>query len=575
MPADRSKSVLSYYGPRLALVLRGPHRALGFAFAAAVHAAGHALMALVAGAIALSLAQRWGLRGSPSGALADKAFELSLVGLAVVLVKGAAGAYTTFVQAEVAGEVGKELRLELLDALLAVHRLHRPRHEDHGAAQAGPTAQAVVSLTERVREVEAGLDQGLLGGGRAVAQLVPIAALLLALSARMAGVALVVLACFAWVLGRVRAGYQRATHRAARERERLVEAADESVRYADLWVTYGAEAKARTSLRTVGEAIARSSARLQVRATALSGGNEVLGALALVAAIGTSRAGWLGGVVDGGTLLAFAVAFFLAYRPMRELADSRLALARAQGAYEELRRVTGAAGARVARTTTLDVPKEPVRAWPLGALELRALRLARGSCGALSVRIEPGTVAVIMGATGAGKTTLLRTLLGLERAQSGDVLFGGERLGDAPAGPGSRPFAWVPQDAPLLADTLAANVGLGASGADTYEALAPLGAAHLAGLLDTSRLGVGGRAVSGGERQWIALARAIATRQPVLLLDEPTSGLDAVAQRRVLEAITRLRGRRTVLLVTHRPEPLAIADTVVRLEAGGVEEKAA
>jgi ABC-type transport system involved in cytochrome bd biosynthesis fused ATPase/permease subunit len=81
--------------------------------------------------------------------------------------------------------------------------------------------------------------------------------------------------------------------------------------------------------------------------------------------------------------------------------------------------------------------------------------------------------------------------------------------------------------------------------------------------------------VSGGERQWIALARAIATGQPILLLDEPTSGLDAEAQRRVLEAVACLRGRRTVLLVTHRVEPLGVADLVVRLDAKGAFSDAA
>jgi ABC-type transport system involved in cytochrome bd biosynthesis fused ATPase/permease subunit len=148
------------------------------------------------------------------------------------------------------------------------------------------------------------------------------------------------------------------------------------------------------------------------------------------------------------------------------------------------------------------------------------------------------------------------------------VLFGGVPLGDAPAGPASRPFAWVPQEAPLLADTLAANVSLGAPGASAREALEPLGAAHLADALEGARLGAGYRPVSGGERQWISLARAIATRQPVLLLDEPTSGLDPEAQRTVLQAIARLRGQRTVVVVTHRPEPLDVADVVVRLGPG-------
>jgi ABC-type transport system involved in cytochrome bd biosynthesis fused ATPase/permease subunit len=155
------------------------------------------------------------------------------------------------------------------------------------------------------------------------------------------------------------------------------------------------------------------------------------------------------------------------------------------------------------------------------------------------------------------------------------VHFDGASLGAAPAGPVARPFAWVPQDAPLLADTLAANVSLGAPAADPREALEPLGAAHLAAALEGSRLGAGGRPVSGGERQWIALARAIATGLPVLLLDEPTSGLDPQAQRHVLEAIARLRGRRTVVVVTHRPEPLSIADVVVRLRDDERWERAA
>ena len=95
-------------------------------------------------------------------------------------------------------------------------------------------------------------------------------------------------------------------------------------------------------------------------------------------------------------------------------------------------------------------------------------------------------------------------------------------------------------------------------------ALTTIGAHGLVTRLDET-LSAGGPELSGGERQWIAIARALATGLPVLLLDEPTSGLDAEAQQRVLEALAALRGRRTVVLVTHRPEPLGIADRVVRM----------
>jgi ABC-type bacteriocin/lantibiotic exporter with double-glycine peptidase domain len=214
-------------------------------------------------------------------------------------------------------------------------------------------------------------------------------------------------------------------------------------------------------------------------------------------------------------------------------------------------------------------------------LEVRQVDAAYGELRALTrvnVRVEPGEIVALVGSNGAGKTTLLRTLLGLELAVGGDILYGGVPLGQAPAGPGGRPFAWVPQDAPVVADTLAANIALGSpddSAASAIEALESIGASHLVTALRTDRLGAGGRVVSGGERQWIALARAIATRQPVLLLDEPTSGLDPASQARVLSAIARLRGKRTVLIVTHRTEPLDIADVVVRFDAHGAIERAA
>jgi ABC-type multidrug transport system fused ATPase/permease subunit len=547
-----------------------------------MHALGHAAVALVAGAVAVALAQKWGFadvdarRPGGLGAPADRALLLSLVGLAVIYVKGVAGVYATYVQTRTAAEVGAELRLEVLHVLLGRHPLRRPRHADHGPVPSTtPTASALGTLTERVREVETGLGQGFLGGARAIAQLVPLAALLVVLSSRMAAVAAVALGAFGLVLSRVRADYARATSAALAERDKLLEVADESVRHADLWVTYGAEAKARRAMQLLGATMARASARLAARAAGLSAANEVLGAGALVLAVATSRAGWLGKVADGTTLLAFAVAFFLAYRPMRELADARLAMRRAQVAYDEVCRIIGETPT-VAETGPDggDAEGATHTSWRLGRLEVSGLRLDHAFCAPVSFRVEPGAIAVIVGATGVGKTTLLRTLLGLESALEGDVSFDGIALANAPAGPLGRPFAWVPQDAPLLADTLAANVELGAS-RKSLASLEQVGGMRLEASLRDARLGAGGRAVSGGERQWIALARAIATEQPVLLLDEPTNGLDADAERRVLRTIEELRGRRTVLLVTHRKEPLSIADVVVRLERRPVEEAAA
>jgi ABC-type transport system involved in cytochrome bd biosynthesis fused ATPase/permease subunit len=182
----------------------------------------------------------------------------------------------------------------------------------------------------------------------------------------------------------------------------------------------------------------------------------------------------------------------------------------------------------------------------------------------LRFAVAPGRSLGLVAPTGKGKTTLLRVLLGLEPPLAGSVRYGGVELGPR-IGPGRRPFAWVPQDAPLIAGTLEENVGLGAAGIDPRRALRALGAEELHDALQGDALGAGGRTLSGGERQWVALARALEAGRPVLLLDEPTSGLDAASQARVLEAIAALRGSRTVVLVTHRREALAVCDEVIEL----------
>jgi ABC-type transport system involved in cytochrome bd biosynthesis fused ATPase/permease subunit len=94
-----------------------------------------------------------------------------------------------------------------------------------------------------------------------------------------------------------------------------------------------------------------------------------------------------------------------------------------------------------------------------------------------------------------------------------------------------------------------------------------MGAEWLVAECAERELGAAGRPVSGGERKWICLARALATDLPVLLLDEPTAGLDRDAEALLLEALDRLRHERTIVLVTHHAEPLKVADRVVRLGA--------
>lgn len=568
----RRRTLFSFYGHALGGVLRKRRWGLVFfALSSTMHALGHAALALAAGRCASLLVGAWATKGGASGpdpspGGAKEALLVALAGLAAAALKAGGGVVAAYGQARVAGDVGASLRAQVLDRLLSVHQLRRPRQQDHGLSPTMSPARCVAALTACIREVELGLHTGVLGGLRAVAQLAPLAVVLFWLAPRMALVAIAVFIPFAALLGANRRRWKRAHAAAMRHAELLLEAADEAVRHAELWMTYGAEGKARSNVAALGEAVSCTSARLEAGAAAMTGANEVLGAVALVCTIGAARMGWLGDAGSGTALLSFTVAFFLAYRPIRDLTEARFAWLRSQVAFEELEELTP--GDRTAADEAPLSAESRVgpadAAWALGPLDLHGLELARGDGQPVNLSLPPGQIVAVLGPTGTGKTTLLRTLLGLEASKGGCIHYAGAALDSAPAGPAARPFAWVPQDAPLLADTLSANVALGAP-ADARAALTPLGAGHLVDALGEERLGAGGRSVSGGERQWIALARAIASRQPILLLDEPTSGLDPESQAQVLDAISRLRGERSVLLVTHRTEPLAIADHVVRL----------
>jgi ABC-type multidrug transport system fused ATPase/permease subunit len=529
-----------------------------------MHAAGHAFLAAAAGALARSLAGEIPVAGRSTPRAftvlasvaepADAILAVAVAGVLAALAKMVGGALASWAEARVAGDVGARVRLAVLDRVLAVQRTRAPRQRDHG----GTHGERLAALTSHVHDVERGVAHGVLAEGRALVQLVPLAVLLAVLAPELAGSAALALGAFGLLAFLLRRAFKRAHQEAVASAGVLAGAADEAVRHAELWATYGARQRIRDHLAGLGRAIAREAAALRVRASLLSSTSEVLGALALLLVLLLASRGALG--VDHGTVVPFAIAFFMAYRPLREVVDARLVRARGD---EALAQALGGEAERAA------APAAPRAEWDLEPLVLEAVSSAHGAHAPLSITVPAGAIVAVVGPTGAGKTSLLRVLLGLDAPTAGSIRYGERTLTSAGVGPAERPFAWVPQDAPVVGDTLANNVDLGrgdAGGAPSTDVLEALGASGLATSLGAAVL-VAERAVSGGERQWIAVARALASGLPVLLLDEPTSALDGAAEARLLEAIARLRGRRTVLLVTHRPAPLAVADIVIRLEA--------
>jgi ABC-type multidrug transport system fused ATPase/permease subunit len=286
-------------------------------------------------------------------------------------------------------------------------------------------------------------------------------------------------------------------------------------------------------------------------------------ALLLLGGLGVLRGWWTPGV-----LVVTLTYFARMISPLRSLSKLSLTL------------TVGAASAeRVAEV--LDVPtrreagRPPSSVVPTVRLDRVSLDYGRGPVLTdLDLEVPEGSRVALSGSNGAGKSSVLALVAGLYAPTSGRVLIGGTEVHDLPDDLLRREVSVVLQDTFLFSGSVFDNVLLGRPSATPEEVLAACSAAGVleftrqlpAGLL--TELGDHGVGLSGGQRQRIGIARALLRDAPIVLLDEPSSGLDLAAERSLVGALARLMTGRTVLMTTHRPALLDLADRIVVIAGG-------
>ena len=183
----------------------------------------------------------------------------------------------------------------------------------------------------------------------------------------------------------------------------------------------------------------------------------------------------------------------------------------------------------------------------------------------------------IVGGTGAGKTTLVDLVLGLLSPASGAIRVDGTTLTPDNLRSWRGSIAYVPQTIFLTDDTIAANIAFGVPKAEidmaAVEHAAQVAALHDFILSDLpagyeTRVGERGVRLSGGQRQRIGIARAMYRDPTLLIMDEATSALDNVTEREVMEAVQRIRGDKTIILIAHRLSTVRSCDTIFLMERG-------
>jgi ATP-binding cassette subfamily C protein LapB len=194
----------------------------------------------------------------------------------------------------------------------------------------------------------------------------------------------------------------------------------------------------------------------------------------------------------------------------------------------------------------------------------------------INLTIKPGEKIGIIGRSGSGKSSLAKLVVGLYQPDDGALLVDGVDIRQIDVSELRHNIGYVPQDIQLLAGTLRDNL---VSGARYVEDEMVLQAAELAGVHEFARLhpqgyelqvGERGQNLSGGQRQNVALARALLLNPPVLLLDEPTSAMDNTGEERLKQRLAAVVENKTVVLVTHRASLLSLVDRLIVIDRGQI-----
>jgi len=192
----------------------------------------------------------------------------------------------------------------------------------------------------------------------------------------------------------------------------------------------------------------------------------------------------------------------------------------------------------------------------------------------LSLSIPAGSFTAIIGPSGSGKTTILDLIIGLLQPAHGRVLVDKVPLQDLDMLQWRRCIGYVPQETVLLHDSIFNNVSLADPEIGEADVVSALQAAEAWAFTEKlpegihSNVGERGGKLSGGQRQRIMIARALVHRPRLLIMDEATTALDPQSEAAICETLQKLRGRQTILAISHQPALLEAADRAYRLQDG-------
>lgn len=349
--------------------------------------------------------------------------------------------------------------------------------------------------------------------------------------------------------------------------------ADENLSILPAIKSYGREDTERARFSETVQQYRRLMRRLVEHQSILGPAIQLIAASAVVLVLYFASDKVSAGAMTPGELVSFLLYAGLLTRPVASLADLWGQFQTARGALQHMDEVLATNPERADGLVLDDVQ---------GALHFENVAFAypgrKPVFNNIDFDIAAGEIVAITGENGAGKSTLMDLLLRFRQPSVGRILLDGVDIATLELSAYRRHIALVPQRVALIDGTLADNIAFGCPQATRAQIESAARDAQAWGFIEElpdglgTRIGEGGVRLSGGQRQRVALARALLVKPAILVLDEPTAMFDPEGETRFVETARGALKGRTVVLITHRPASLVLADRVMRLDQNGLSE---
>lgn len=325
----------------------------------------------------------------------------------------------------------------------------------------------------------------------------------------------------------------------------------------------------------------REQRRLTMRATMASAAQTPLvqffsaAAVAIIMAVALKQAS--NDQTTVGSFVSFVTAMLMVMAPLKRLTDINAPIQRGLAAAESVFSLIDAETEADTGTENLGRAQGLVEFDKVSFTYPGADRPALNS---VSLTVRPGECVALVGPSGSGKTTAANLLPRFYQIDGGEIRVDGHALQNIQLASLRDNIALVSQDVVLFNDTLGANIAYGSKRTATKDEIrAAAKAAHALEFIDAlpqgldTMIGENGVKFSGGQRQRLAIARALLKNAPILILDEATSALDTESERHVQAALDELMRGRTTLVIAHRLSTIERADRIVTLAHGEKQEE--